>query len=101
MLRTFLAAALLASCATVSVAQTPPKPDEGSVSGKAMKDLPGNTGAGTTDMPTTKPKEDSLSGKAMKDQPGNNAAGTTGMPTAKPQDDSLSGKEMKDHPGNK
>jgi hypothetical protein len=36
-----------------------------------MKDQPGNNSAGTTSTPTAKPMEDSLSGKAMKDLPGN------------------------------
>jgi hypothetical protein len=37
-----------------------------------MHEQPGNIGAGKTDMPTAKPDEQSLSGKAMRDLPGNN-----------------------------
>jgi hypothetical protein len=96
-----LAAVLLAVSGSIALAQAPAKPDEGSLSGKAMKDQPGNNGGGSTSMPNAKPDEGSLSGKAMKDQPGNNSAGTTSTPTAKPMEDSLSGKAMKDLPGNK
>lgn len=90
----FVAAILLALTGSVALS-------EESLSGKAMKDQPGNNSAGMTDHPTNKPDEQSLSGKAMRDQPGNNSAGSTATPTSHPDDTSLSGKEMKTHPGNK
>ncbi len=89
----FVAAILLALTGSAALA-------EDSLSGKAMRDQPGNNSAGTTAHPTQKPDEQSLSGKAMRDQPGNNSAGMTTSPTAHPDDNSLSGKEMKTHPGN-
>jgi hypothetical protein len=95
------AAVLLALTGSVALAGAPAKPDENSLSGKAMQDLPGNNSAGTTANPTQKPEEYSASGKAMRDQPGNNSGGSTAAPTAKPGDNSLSGKAMKDLPGNK
>jgi hypothetical protein len=95
-----LAAVLLAMSGSIAFAQAPAKPDENSLSGKAMRDQPGNNGGGATSMPNAKPDESSLSGKAMRDQPGNTSAGTTSMPNAKPGESSLSGKAMKDLPGN-
>lgn len=85
-----LAAILLALTSSVAVAQNATE--------KAMKDHPGHTGAGQTDMPTAKPNSGSLSEKAMQDQPGvnNDQSGKTSMPTAKPDDGSLSTKVMKD-----
>jgi hypothetical protein len=95
-----LAAVLLAVSGSIAFAQAPAKPDEGSLSGKAMKDQPGNNSGGTTSMPNAKPDESSLSGKAMRDLPGNNGGGTTTVPNTKPDENSLSGKAMKDLPGN-
>lgn len=96
-----LAVALLATLPSVAFAQAAEK-DPGSLSGKAMKDQPGNNGAGSTAMPEAKPNSGSLSEKAMKDQPGNaSTSGKTDMPTAKEGDGSLSGKAMKDQPGTK
>lgn len=97
----FVAAIMLALTGSVALAGAPAKPGEDSLSGKAMRDQPGNNSAGTTAHPTQKPDEQSLSGKAMRDQPGNTSGGSTAMPTAHPDDTSLSGKEMKTHPGNK
>jgi hypothetical protein len=96
----FVAALLLALTGSVAVAATPVKPEENSLSGKAMRDLPGNNSAGKTAHPTQKPEEYSQSGKAMRDQPGNVSGTGTGSPTARPGDNSLSGKVMKDLPGN-
>jgi hypothetical protein len=95
--RIILAALLVAASGTFALAGNN---DENSLSGKAMHDLPGNNGSGTTANPTAKPVEQSLSGKAMRDQPGNNSGGTTANPTAKPVEQSLSGKAMRDQPGN-
>jgi hypothetical protein len=63
-----LAAMLVAASSSLAFAGNG---DDTSLSGKAMHDLPGNNGGGTT--PTTKGNGDetSLSGKAMKDLPGN------------------------------
>jgi hypothetical protein len=97
----FVAALLLALTGSVALAGAPVKPEENSLSGKAMRDQPGNNSAGTTANPTGKPEEHSASGKAMRDQPGNNSGGSTASPTAQPGDNSLSGKAMKDLPGNK
>jgi hypothetical protein len=72
-----------------------------SLPAKAMKDSPGVTGGGTTDMPTAKPESGSLSDKAMKDAPGVSGPGTTDMPTVKPDSGSLADKAMKDAPGTK
>jgi hypothetical protein len=86
----FLAALLLAATSSVALAQNATE--------KAMKDLPGNNGAGTTSAPTAKPDSGSLSEKAMQDQPGVNSdkTGQTANPTVKPETGSLSGKAMKD-----
>lgn len=86
----FLAAILLALTSSVALAQNATE--------KAMKDLPGNNGPGTTANATAKPDSGSLSEKAMQDQPGVNkdAAGKTVTPTAKVEDGSLTGKAMKD-----
>jgi hypothetical protein len=90
-----LAALVIAASATLAFAE------DGNVTTKAMKDLPGNTGAGTTANPTAKPDSGSLSEKQMQDQPGVNSdkSGKTANPTAKVEDGSLSAKEMKDAPG--
>jgi hypothetical protein len=96
----FVAAILLALTGTVALAGAPVKPEENSLSGKAMRDQPGNNSAGTTAHPTQKPEEYSASGKAMRDQPGNTTGTGTGSPTAKPGDNSLSGQAMKQLPGN-
>lgn len=93
-------AALLLAFSSSAVLAAGDKPDESSLSGKAMQDQPGNTGGGTTANPTAQPDNSSLSGKAMHDQPGNIGAGKTDMPTAKPDEQSLSGKAMRDQPGN-
>jgi hypothetical protein len=99
MKKSILIASIVALSATVALAEAT-KPDDGSLGTKAMKDQPGTTTAGSTDMPNAKPEDKSLSGKAMKDQPGT-TGGSTDMPTAKPKDDSLSDKAMKDQPGTK
>lgn len=97
----FIIAAALLAVPTFAVAQAEQK-DPSSLSSKAMKDQPGNNGAGSTDMPNAKPNSGSLSEKAMKDQPGNaSSSGSTDMPTAKPDSGSLSDKAMKDQPGTK
>ena len=90
-----LAALALAFSTTLAIAA-----DDSSLSGKAMKDLPGTKG-GTTATPTAKPDSGSLSEKAMNDQPGVNkdSVGSTANPTAKPDSGSLSEKAMKDNPG--
>lgn len=93
-----LAIFLLAASSTLALAGNS---DNTSLSGKAMNELPGNTGAGATANPTAKPYESSLSGQAMRDQPGNAGGGATAHPTAKPDESSLSGQAMRDHPGNK
>lgn len=94
MTKPFLAAMLLALSTTFAAAA-----DDGSLSGKAMKDLPGTKG-GETASPTVKPDSGSLSEKAMQDQPGVNSdkTGSTATPTAKPADGSLADKAMKDNP---
>jgi hypothetical protein len=86
----FLAAMLVALSASVAFA------DDGNLSTKAMKDQPGNTGAGSTSDPTAKPNSGSLSEGQMKMQPGVNSdkSGMTAMPNAKPADGSLAGQEM-------
>jgi hypothetical protein len=67
------------------------------ISGKAMHDHPGVTGAGSTANPTAKPNSGSLSEKAMQAQPGvNNGGGNTVNPTAKAEDGNLTTKAMKD-----
>lgn len=65
---------------------------DNSLSGKVMKEHPGEQG-GTTANPTAKPGDNSVSGKVMKELPAN-TKGSTSEPTAKPKDNSLSGKEM-------
>ena len=95
-----LAAVLLAFSGSVAFADVPTEPVEYSLSGKAMRDLPGNNGGGRTSIPTAIPDDFSLSGKAMRDQLGNTRRGATSTPTAKPAEYSLSGKAMNDLPGN-
>jgi hypothetical protein len=75
--------------------------EDGNLTTKAMKDLPGNSGGGAPINPTAKPDSGSLSEKAMQDQPGVNkdTTGKTLDPTAKPNDGSLATKAMKDTPG--
>jgi len=93
MLKPFLAATLLALSSSFALA-------DGSLSSKAMNDLPGTMG-GTTANPTAKPQTGGLAEQQMQNQPGVNSdtAGMTAHPNAKPEDGSISGKEMKDHPG--
>jgi hypothetical protein len=75
--------------------------EDSNLTTKAMKDLPGNNGSGTTANPTAKPNSGSLSEKQMQDQPGVNSdtTGRTAMPNAKPSDGSLSGAEMDQNAG--
>lgn len=95
------AIATLVAMPSVVLAQAEQK-DPGSLSGKVMKDQPGNNAPGSTAEPTAKPSSGSLSDKAMKDQPGNSSAsGSTDMPTAKPESGGLSDKAMKDQLGTK
>lgn len=96
--RYFLAAAVLALSSSLALADNG---DQNSLSGKAMKDLPGNNSAGTTPTTTGNGDQNSLSGKAMKDLPGNTGSGTTPSTTGNNDENSLSGKAMKDLPGNK
>lgn len=90
----FLAAIVLALSTTVSFA------DDGNLTTKAMKDLPGTHG-GTTADPTAKPNSGSLSEAQMQRQPGVNSdkSGKTATPNAKPEDGSLAGKEMEQNAG--
>lgn len=85
-----LAVALLGLASSVASADD--------LSTKAMKDHPGESGAGTTANPTAKPNSGSLSEKQMQEQPGVNtdSSGKTSAPTAKGDENSLSGKVMKD-----
>lgn len=85
-----LAAVLLAVSASFATAE------DGNITTKAMKDLPGTSG-GTTANPTAKPDSGSLSEKQMQNQPGVNtdSSGKTANPTAKVEDGSLTTKEMK------
>jgi hypothetical protein len=99
MSKTIIAAIVLAASASGAYAYTPSYLDVTSLSGKAMADHPGVIGRGATANPTAKSSETSLSGQAMRALPGNKG-GHTAMPTTKPGDQSLSGKAMKDHPGN-
>jgi hypothetical protein len=92
-----LAALLLAASSSLALAENG---DTNSLSGKAMHDLPGNNGGGSTANPTGKPNEQSLSGKAMRDQPGNNSGGATATTKGNGDTTSLSGKAMHDLPGN-
>lgn len=95
-MRNFLvASAILIASATCAVAAD-------DLSTKIMKDNPGTTQPGTTDMPNAKPDDSSVSQKQMKDAPGvQSKTGATADPTAKPTDSSISEKEMKDAPGTK
>ncbi len=90
----FLAAIVLALSTTVSFA------DDGNLTTKAMKDLPGTHGGSTAD-PTAKPNSGSLSEAQMQRQPGVNSdkSGKTATPNAKPEDGSLAGKEMEQNAG--
>jgi hypothetical protein len=101
MKKSVLTALTLVATATVALAQAT-KPDDSSLGTKAMKDQPGTSTGGSTNMPTAKPDDadKSLSGKAMEDQPGT-MGGETKTPTAKPADSSISDKAMKDAPGTK
>ncbi len=94
-----LAALLLTLSGSTALAAGAQKPDESSLSGQVMRDLPANK-HGTTATPTAQPDTQSLSGKVMHEQPGAVGAGRTDMPTAKPAEQSLSGKAMRDQPGN-
>ncbi|WP_072395784.1 hypothetical protein [Hyphomicrobium sp. CS1GBMeth3] len=91
--QSILAAVLVATSSTLALA-------DNSLSGKAMRELPGNNGAGSTVNPTAKPNESSLSGQAMRILPGNNGAGTTPRTQGNGDTTSLSGKAMHDLPGN-
>ncbi len=93
----FLAAMLLALSTSVAFAE------DGNLTTKAMKDLPGNNGAGSTADPTAKPNSGSLSEAQMQRQPGVNSdkTGKTSTPNAKPQDGSLAGAEREQNPGAK
>jgi hypothetical protein len=72
--------------------------EDGNLTTKAMKDLPGTSGGSTTN-PTAVPETGAATQKAMKDLPGT-MGGSTDMPTAKPDSGSLSDKAMKDQLGN-
>lgn len=87
------AALLLALSGSVALA-------DGSITSKAMKDLPGTHG-GSTASPTAKPNSGSLSEAQMQRQPGVNSdrTGSTATPNAKPQDGSLAGAEMEQNVG--
>ena len=93
-----LAALLLAASSSLALAENG---DTNSLSGKAMHELPGNNGGGSTANPTGKPTESSISGKAMRDLPGNNGGGSTSRTSGNGDTTSLSGKAMQDLPGNK
>ncbi|MFT3730416.1 MAG: hypothetical protein QM780_03180 [Hyphomicrobium sp.] len=96
MMKPFLAAMALALSASVAFAA-----EDSNITTKAMKDLPGNNGAGSTSNPTAKPNSGSLSEKQMQGQPGVNGdrTGSTATPNAKPEDGSLAGKEMEQNSG--
>jgi hypothetical protein len=96
MMKPFLAAMVLALSTSVAFAV-----EDGSLSSKAMKDLPGNNGPGTTADPTAKPPATGLSERQMQLQPGVNSdrTGKTATPNAKPDDGSLSGAEMEQNIG--
>ena len=96
MMKPILAAMALALSASVAFAA-----EDSNLTTKAMKDLPGNNGAGSTANPTAKPNSGSLSEKQMQGQPGVNSdtTGKTAMPNAKPSDGSLSGAEMEQNAG--
>lgn len=89
-----LAAVLLALSGSVALAE------DGYVTSKAMKDLPGTHG-GSTANPTAKPNSGSLSEAQMQRQPGVNSdtTGKTATPNAKPEDGSLAGAEMEQNVG--
>ncbi|MBS0250009.1 MAG: hypothetical protein JSR78_02980 [Proteobacteria bacterium] len=89
-----LAALLLALSGSVALA------DDGNITTKAMKDLPGTHG-GSTATPTAKPNSGSLSEAQMQRQPGVNSdkSGRTATPNAKPEDGSLAGAEMEQNAG--
>jgi hypothetical protein len=93
-----LAALLLAASSSLALAENG---DTNSLSGKAMHDLPGNNGGGTTPKTSGNGDTTSLSGKAMQDQPGNTSGGTTANTSGNGDTTSLSGKAMQDLPGNK
>ncbi len=96
MMKPFLAAMVLALSTSVAFAA-----EDSNLTTKAMKDLPGNSGGGTTANPTAKPNSGSLAEKQMQGQPGVNSAATgrTATPNAKPSDGSLSGAEMDQNAG--
>src|SRR5690349_17147343 len=96
MMKPILAAMALALSASVAFAA-----EDSNLTTKAMKDLPGNNGAGSTANPTAKPNSGSLSEKQMQGQPGVNSdtSGKTATPNAKPSDGSLSGAEMEQNAG--
>lgn len=96
MMKPFLAAMALALSTSVAFAA-----EDSNLTTKAMKDLPGNNGAGATTNPTAKPNSGSLSEKQMQEQPGVNSdtMGKTATPNAKPSDGSLSGAEMEQNAG--
>jgi len=96
MMKPFLAAVALALSASVAFAA-----EDSNLTTKAMKDLPGNNGAGATANPTAKPNSGSLSEAQMQRQPGVNSdkTGKTSTPNAKPADSSLSGAEMEQNVG--
>jgi hypothetical protein len=91
----FLAAMLLALSTSVAFAE------DGNLTTKAMKDLPGNNGGGSTSNATAKPNSGSLSESQMQRQPGVNSdkTGKTATPNAKPEDGSLQGAEMDQNAG--
>jgi hypothetical protein len=60
---------ILSTLALVATASLAFAVEDGSLTGKAMKDQPGTMG-GSTGTPTAKPDNGSLADKAMKDQPG-------------------------------
>lgn len=95
----FVASTLLVASATFAQAYQDQKFDLNSLSGFSAATHPGVSGDGATGSPKAKPSEGSLSGKEMRDHPGNRG-GSTANPLAKPIDGSLSGKAMRDHPGN-
>jgi hypothetical protein len=96
--QSILAALLLAASSPLAFAENG---DTNSLSGKAMHDLPGNNGAGTTANTSGNGDTTSLSGKAMHDQPGNSGGGTTAKTSGNGDTTSLSGKAMQQLPGNK
>lgn len=91
---TIFAALLLALSGSVAFAE------DGNITTKAMKDLPGTHGGSTSD-PTAKPNSGSLSEAQMQRQPGVNSdrSGSTSTPNAKPADGSLAGAEMEQNAG--